>query len=165
MASKKGIGITIVILATITATSFLIWFIPENNETTFIISDHETNLDNIKEIHTTLVSGIEERFQALLNENITPEEYINIAEISSPQINSQIIQLVQSDAPQQWQESYLNYIKSLKKFNSQIRETIVVANLINDGAEESEIQKIVKKVFEIKADSESFVIASDETRP
>ena len=65
----------------------------------------------------------------MLNEKISPEDYIKIAEISSSQINSEIIQLVGSNPPEEWYESYLNYIEALKKSNSYIRETIVVANM------------------------------------
>ena len=39
MASKKGIAVTITILVVITVASFSLWMIPENNETTFVVSD------------------------------------------------------------------------------------------------------------------------------
>ena len=56
-------------------------------------------------------------FQDLLKEKISPEEFIQRAEISSSQINSQIIQLIESNPPEEWLESYFNYIESLKKLN------------------------------------------------
>ena len=34
MASKKGIAITIIILGAITGASFLVWMVPQQNETT-----------------------------------------------------------------------------------------------------------------------------------
>ena len=37
MASKKGIALTITILAAITGASFLLWMIPQENETTFVM--------------------------------------------------------------------------------------------------------------------------------
>lgn len=163
--AKKGIILTIGILAVITAASFLIWFIPQNNEITFVTSDFEIHLDSIKEAHHVLVFEVEKEFENMLNENITPEQYIEIAEISSSQINSQIIKLVDSDAPEEWHESYLNYIESLKKFNTQIRETIVVANMNNDGAENTEIQKNLEKIDVLKEDSKALAAASDESRP
>ena len=166
MPTKKGIVVTIGILAAITAASFLVWFIPQNNETIFVISDYETNLDNVKEIHLTIVSGIDEQFQNMLNGDITPKEYIKNAEISSSQINSQIIQLVQSNAPEEWHQSYLNYMESLKIFNSQIRETIVFATMIDDGKQKSnEFQDVIKKIELLKKDSKSLVEASDQARP
>ena len=39
LASKKGIIITVTILAAIFAASFLVWLIPLNVETNFVISD------------------------------------------------------------------------------------------------------------------------------
>ena len=164
MATKKGIVITVVILAAITAASFSLWFIPQNIETEIIISDFGRHLDNVKEIHLTLNNEINEEFQNMLDEKITPQEYINLAEISSSQVNSQIIQLVESKAPEEWHESYLNYMESLKIFNSQIKETIVVATMISDG-KNSEIQDSIEKIGSLKKDSESLAKASDQTRP
>ena len=54
MASKKGIIITGIILASITGASFLMWIIPEDNETTFIVSDYAGYLDGVKNIHEIL---------------------------------------------------------------------------------------------------------------
>ena len=165
MATKKGIAITVMILAAITAASFLVWLIPQNVENKIIVSDFKAHLDNIKEIHFTLQTEVDQEFQNMLNGTITPKEYIDIAEISSSQVNSQIIQLVESKAPEEWHESYLNYIESLKKFNSEIRETIVVAKIMSESNESGKIQDILEKIDLLKKDSESLAIASDNTRP
>ena len=163
--ATKGIVLTIGILATITIASFFIWLIPQNSPITFVVSDFETHLDSVKEIHETVALVIEEEFQNMLNGDVTPEQYIDIAEVSSSQVNSQIIRLVESDAPEEWHESYINYIESLKQFNSQVRETIVVANMIKDDAEKSKIQNIIENINELNMGSKSLAVASDETRP
>ena len=165
MATKKGIVVTVVILAAITAASFLVWFIPQNIENRIVISDFEAHLDNIKEIRFTLQTEVDQEFQNMLNGKINSTEYIEIAQVSSSQVNSQIIQLVESKAPEEWHESYLNYIESLKKFNLQIRETIVVATMMNKNNESGEIQDILEKIDSLRKDSESLSIASDDTRP
>ena len=166
MATKKGIVLTIVILAAITAASFLVWLIPQNIETTIIISDYEGHLDKVKEIHLTLNNGINEEFQNMLDGKVTSQEYINLAEVSSSQVNSQIIQLVESKAPEEWHESYLNYIESLKIFNSMRRETRVIATLVADDKQsDEEFLDVMKKIESLKKDSESFSDASDKTRP
>ena len=153
------------ILAAITAASFLVWLIPQNIENKIIVSDFEAHLDNIKEIHFTLQTEVDQEFQNMLNGKINSTEYIEIAEVSSSQVNFQIIQLVESKAPEEWHESYLNYIESLKKFNLQIRETIVVATIMNENNESGEIQDILEKIDSLRKDSESLAIASDDTRP
>lgn len=165
MATKKGIAVTVVILAAITAASFLVWLIPQNIENKIIVSDFEAHLDNIKEIHFTLQTEVDQEFQNMLNGKINSTQYIEIAEVSSSQVNSQIIQLVESKAPEEWHESYLNYIESLKKFNLQIRETIVVATIMNENNASEKIQDILEKIDSLRKDSESLVIASDDTRP
>jgi len=165
LATKKGIAVTVVILAAITAASFLVWLIPQNIENKIIVSDFEAHLDNIKEIHFTLQTEVDQEFQNMLNGKINSTEYIEIAEVSSSQVNSQIIQLVESKAPEEWHESYLNYIESLKKFNLQIRETVVVATIMNENNESGKMQDILEKIDSLRKDSESLAIASDDTRP
>lgn len=165
MASKKGILLTIIILAVITSASFLIWFLPGNNEMAVIVSDFESHLDRVKNIHGVIKETLDNEFQNLLNEKISPREYVDLAEASSAQINSQIIELVESRAAGEWQESYINYIESLKQYNSYIRETIVAASMIEDGTQSNEMENIIQKINEFKANSESFILKSDNSRP
>jgi len=165
LASKKGVWLTIVILVAITITSFFVWLTPQSYDATFVVSDFKSHLDGIKEIHRVLADGIEKEFQKMLNGDITPEQYIEVAEISSSQINSQIIQLVESKASQEWQESYLNYLEALRATNSNMRETIVVANMIKDNADEQNVDEVLKKIDQLKEESKSFVSASDSARP
>ena len=162
--SKKGIIITVTILAAIFAASFLVWLIPQNVETSFIISDFGDHLDKAKEIHLTLQTGIDQEFQNLLDENISPQEYIELAEISSSQVNSIIIQLVESKAPEEWHESYLNYIEALKTFNSEIRETIVAANMVSDSTL-NENDEIFEKIKNLRLDSQTLINKAEESRP
>ncbi len=164
MASKKGIIITATILAAIFAASFLVWVIPQNFETNLIISDFGKHLDKVKEIHLTLQTGIDREFQNMLDKKISPEEYIQLAEISTSQVNSIIIQLVESKAPEVWHESYLNYIEALKKFNSEIRETIVIAKMVNDDSID-ENDDIFEKIKNLRKDSQSLARMSDDLRP
>ena len=164
MASKKGIVVTATILIAIFAVSFIVWLIPQNVETNFIISDFRNHLDKAKEIHLTLQNGIDVEFQNMLDGKITPEEYIELAEISSSQVKSIIIQLVESKAPEEWHESYLNYIEALKIFNSEIRETIVIANILSDkGIVEND--DIFEKIENFRKDSQTLASKSEETRP
>ena len=158
--------ITVVILVAITSASFLVWLIPQNVETKIVISDFGVHLDNIKEIHSTLNNGINEEFKNMLDEKITPQEYINLAEVSTSQVNSQIMQLVESKAPEEWHASYLDYIEALKVFNSEIRETIVVATMVDeDKITTNEFRDVIKKIDLLKKDSKSLIEASDQARP
>jgi len=164
LVSTKGIVLTIFILAGITGASFLVWLIPQNYESTFVISDYKSFLESKKDIHQTLSSAVDDEFQKLLTKDNTPDEYITTAEISSSQINSQIMQLIESDPPEEWYESYLHYIESLKKFNLQIKETIVLAKMIND-VDEKQFQKKIDEINSLKMESDSFSQVSDEARP
>ena len=164
MASKKGIILTITIFASITAASFLIWVIPTNTQFTLVTSDYESNLDNVIAIRNVISNEIQTDFADLLNEKITPQEYIERAEISSTQINSQTIQLIESDPTEEWLDSYFKYIESLKKLNAQITETIVVANLkISDS--EGDITNSFELIESLKNESDLLASESEQLRP
>ena len=101
----------------------------------------------------------------MLNDDITPEELISIAEISSSQINSQIIELVESDAPEEWQTSYLNYLESLRSSNSYIREIIALSNLKIEDSENNQIDIILMKIEKLQLDSAEYAKFSINSRP
>tara|TARA_B110000003_G_scaffold261461_1_gene283181 strand:- start:242 stop:739 length:498 start_codon:yes stop_codon:yes gene_type:complete len=165
MASKKGIAITAIILAAITGASFLLWVIPQENDTTFIVTDYEGYLDGAKNIHEVLQESIDIEYQNLQDGKITPNDYIAITEVTSSQVTTQISEFVTSKPSEQWQESYISYMNAMKKFNEYILETKVLANQIENGSIEEEIQKTVNKIDSIKAESTEYIIKSNDLRP
>ena len=88
----------------------------------------ELHLEGVKEIHSILDDTITTEFQNLRDENISPDEYLQIADVTSSQVTSQISQFVTSKPPEQWQESYISYMDAMKNFNSYVTETKVFAN-------------------------------------
>ena len=165
MASKKGIAITAIILAAITGASFLLWVIPQENDTTFIVTDYEGYLDGAKNIHEVLQESIDIEYRNLQEGEITPNDYIAITEVTSSQVTTQISEFVTSKPSEQWQESYISYMNAMKKFNEYILETKVLANQIENGSIEEEIQQTVNKIDSIKAESIEYIIKSNDLRP
>ena len=165
MASKKGIAITAIILAAITGASFLLWVIPQENDTTFIVTDYEGYLDGAKNIHEVLQESIDIEYQNLQDGKITPKDYIVITEVTSSQVTTQISEFVTSKPSEQWQESYISYMNAMKKFNEYILETKVLANQIENGSIEEEIQQTVNKIDSIKAESTEYITKSNDLRP
>ena len=125
MGSRKGIGVTIAILVGVVAASFLVYLIPEDTTMKITVSDFGEHLDITKERASMEITSVDESFEKLMKSKMSSDEYIRIAEISSLQINSLIIELTNSGATQEWTESYVNYIGALKKLNEMITETIV----------------------------------------
>lgn len=165
MATKKGIVITAIILGVITAASFMIWQIPDNPQMSIVVSDFRTHIDGIDERYRIISSAVDESFEQMLNDEISSDEYISIAEISSSQVNSQIIELVESEATDEWIDSYLNNLESLRTYNSYIRETIVFANLLNQDSTESEKNDLIAKIEQLKQESKDFAELSLSSRP
>ena len=178
MASKKGLGVTIAILVGVTSASFLVYLIPENVDTEmkFIVSDFEKYLDDIDEKTLMLSTTVEESFGDLINHELSPEEYFVTAGITQQQVNSLIIELTLSGEPQEWTASYKTYVGALKKLNEQIRETVIVANLMNEinsidcdeecmDSMDRRLNELIPKVYELRAESLDLIEKSNNFRP
>ncbi len=165
MASKKGKIVTVIILAAITGASFLLWMVPENSETTFVVSDYGGYIDGVKNIHEILQESIEMEYQNLLNGEITPSDYNIVVEVTSSQVTAQISEFVTSKPPVEWQDSYINYMDAMKTFNVYIGETKVLANLIEKESTQEELTEEIQKIESLKEEYKEFVKMSDQTRP
>ena len=165
MASKKGILLTIGILVAITIASFVFWFLPQNSNVTFVVSDFESHLDGVNNIHGAISETVDENFQNLLNEKISTQEYIEQAERSSVQVKSQIIQLVESQATNEWHASYSHYVEALKQYNTYLRETIVAATMIEDGVDPFEIDKFIIEINQFQENAKYHILESNSARP
>ena len=165
MASRKGIGVTIAILVGVVAASFLVYLIPEDTTMKITVSDFGEHLDITKERALMESSSIDESFKKLMENDMNQDEYIRIAEVSSSQILTLIIELKDSGATQEWTESYVNYIGALKKLNEMITETIVVANLMDSDDNSNSINEIIDKIHELKTESLDLTKKSDAARP
>ena len=165
MASKKGIAVTIAILVGVAGASFLVYLLPEDTTMKISVSDFEEHLDITKERASMEVMGIDDSFKKLMNDEMNPDEYISIAEVTSSQLNSLIIELTNSGATEEWTESYVNYIGALKKLNGKIIETVVVANLITDDSNSDSINEILAKIKQLEAESLDLITKSDSSRP
>jgi len=163
MASRKGIGVTVAILVGVVAASFLVYLIPEDTTMKITVSDFGEHLDITKERALMESSSIDESFKKLIENDMNQDEYIRIAEISSSQILTLIIELKDSGATQEWTESYVNYIGALKKLNEMITETIVVANLMD--SDDNSINEIIDKIHQLKTESLDLTKKSDAARP
>jgi len=165
MASKKGIVVTIAVLVSVVAASFLVYLIPEDTTMKIVVSDFGKYLDVTKEKAMLESVSIDESFEKLMEKKMSPNEYIGIAKVSSSYINSLIIELTDSGATQEWVESYVDYIGALKKLNEKITETIVVANLMNDDDNSNSINEIIAKIHQLETESLDLIKKSDNTRP
>jgi len=165
MASRKGIGVTVAILVGVVAASFLVYLIPEDTTMKITVSDFGEHLDITKERALMESSSIDESFKKLMENDMNQDEYIRIAEVSSSQILSLIIELKDSGATQEWTESYVNYIGALKKLNEIITETIVVANLMDSDDNSNSINEIIDKIHQLKTESLNLTEKSDAARP
>lgn len=165
MASKKGIIITVIILASITAASFLLWIVPQENNSTFVVTDYEGYLDGVKNIHEVLQESIDIEYRNLQDGKISPSEYLIITEVTSSQVTTQISEFVTSKPSEKWQESYISYMNGMKKFNEYIIETKVLANQIENESIDSKILETVNKIESIKVESIEYIKKSNELRP
>ena len=139
----------------ITIASFSVWIgnNTTNTEMTIVVTDFENHQEGISERHKIISNAVEESFSELINGQISTEEYVRIAEVSSSQNNSLLMELAYSDAPEEWQESYINRIASLKSFEAYIIETMVMANLIRNDGEMEQRTEILNNIEKLKEES------------
>ena len=166
MGSKKGVVITVGVLIAITIASFMVWLDnPSNTEMTIVVTDFENHDVGITERHKIISSAIEESFLELVEGKILPEEYIKIAEVSSSQNNALLMELAYSDAPEEWQESYINRIASLKSFEAYIIETMVMANLMNNDGDVEQRNEILNNIEKLKEESIQYGELANSSKP
>ena len=159
MGSKRGVAITV--------ASFSVWIVNNttNTEMTIVITDFENHQEGISERHKIISNAVEKSFSELIKEKISTEEYIRIAEVSSSQNNALLMELAYSDAPEEWQESYINRIASLKSFEAYIIETMVMANLIENNGEQEQKTEILNNIEKFKEESMQYAQIANSTRP
>ena len=167
MGSKRGVVITVVILVAITIASFSVWIgnNTTNTEMTIVVTDFENHQEGISERHKIISNVIEESFSELINEQISTDEYIRIAEVSSSQNNALLMELAYSDAPENWQESYINRIASLKSFEAYIIETMVLSNMIENNKEQEQKTEILNNIEKFKEEYIQYGKMADSAKP
>ncbi|CUR52470.1 conserved exported protein of unknown function [Nitrosotalea devaniterrae] len=165
MATKKGIIITAVILAVIAGASSLVWFLPQNHGSSFVVSDYKSELDSVKERHSLIIADTESNLKGLSDKTLSPDNFTSQAQISSSQITSLISELVESNPPVEWKQSYGAYFEGLKKYNDYLTEIISLANKIKSGSSSSDISDEMSKIDSLKQESDSLVSKSNQTRP
>ena len=167
MSSKKGVVITVAILVAITMASFSVWMVNSstNTEMTIVVTDFQNHQEGITERHKIISNAVETSFSELINEQISADEYVRIAEVSSSQNNALLMELAYSDAPEEWQESYINRIASLKSFEAYIIETMVMANLINNDGEMEQRTEILNNIEKLKEESTQYAKMANSSKP
>ena len=167
MGSKKGVVITVVILIAITVGSFMVWFgNPTNTDMTIVVTDFENHDAGIVERHNIISNSIEESFEKFVNGSINASEYEKIAETGSSQNNALLMELAYSDAPEEWQEAYVNRIASLKSFGAYIRESMVFSTYITEEVEElQQKNEILENMEKYKDEYVQFKQLAESAKP
>ena len=165
MATKKGIILTAIILGIITAASFSLWLIPQHSNSGPLISDYNSELESIKERQGIIINETSNELNNMLGGYLSPDDFITGAQTSSSQVNFLLSEIIESRAPQEWRESYLNYGEALKKYNDYLTETIVIANKVKGNVSINDLQDELQKLDSMKKESETYAIKANETKP
>lgn len=148
---KRGIILTVLIIAGTTLGSFMIWLEPQQMNKSSI-SNLKNNTNNINEIYNVISKYVVVEFENLLKDSIIPSEYIKIANISSSQINSLSIRLISIENNADY--IYITDINKFNKLNEFLYETIVIANLIQEINNENgeKIKTVLEVINKLKKD-------------
>ncbi|OLD33163.1 MAG: hypothetical protein AUI61_01430 [Thaumarchaeota archaeon 13_1_40CM_2_39_13_2] len=165
MATRKGIVVTAIVLVAISAASFVIWIVPQNRGSSFVVSDYKSELESVRERQTLIATEMESGLKELLDKTLPPDDFVTRAQTSSAQVTSLITELIESNPPIEWRESYLNYDESLKKYNEYLTESISLAKKMKGGISLVDLNEEISKIDSLKKESNSLVRKSNETRP
>src|SRR2546426_10595099 len=165
MATRKGIVVTAIILVAISAASFVIWIVPQNRGSSFVVSDYKSELESVRERQTLIATEMESGLKELLDKTLHPDDFVTRAQTSSAQVTSLITELIESNPPVEWRESYLNYDESLKKYNEYLTEAISLASKMKDGMSQVGLNDEITKMDSLKQESYLLVVKSNETHP
>lgn len=165
VATKKGIILTAIILGIITAASFSLWLIPQHSNSGPLLSDYRNELESIKERHDIIINETSNELNNMLGGSLSPDDFITRAQTSSSQVDSLLSEIIESRAPQEWRESYLNYGEALKKYNDYLTETIVIANKVKGNVSINDLQGELQKLDSMRKESKSYAIKANETKP
>ncbi|MDE1763004.1 MAG: hypothetical protein KGH88_02025 [Thaumarchaeota archaeon] len=165
MATRKGIIITVIILGAIAAGSSVAWILPQNHGSSIVVSDYGNELEGVKERHALIMAAMDANLKSMLNNTLSPDEFTTMAQTSSTQTTSLISELIESNPPAQWRESYLNYAEALKKYNDYLTESISLASKMKSGISPSDLSDEMSKMDSLKNDTDSFIVKSNETKP
>jgi len=167
MSSKRGVVITVAILIAITIASFSVWIgnNTTNTEMTIVVTDFENHDVGIVDRHKIVSNSINESFGKFMDGEIEINDYDKIAKAGSSQNNALLIELKSSGAPEEWQETYVNRILSLKAFGEYIRETMVMINLIEMKGGGEERIEILNNIEKLKEEYIQYGQMADSSKP
>ena len=167
MGSKKAVGLTVGVLIDITIGRYIVRFgNPSSTEMTIVVTDFENHDAGIVERHKIVSNSIEESFSKFMNGKIDSSEYEKIAETGSSQNNALLMELAYSDAPEEWQETYVNRIASLKSFGAYIRESMAFTTYLQANGEDiQQKDELLENMEKYKAEYVQFKQIADSAKP
>jgi hypothetical protein len=118
LASRKGIAITVAIVAAIVGASFLIWFIPQSNPGSLITP--RSDLEIISDVyarHNDLADDIESKVSLWRQGNLTSEEILGQITQARPRVLEMEKQIQDANPAQEWQQSFDLYELALGVFS------------------------------------------------
>ena len=165
MVTKKGLIVTAIMLGAITTASFFIWIFPQNRGSTVAVSDYGDEIESVRERHALIMDEMDSNLKSMLNNTLSPDDFVDRAQASSSQVTSLISELIESNPSSEWRESYLSYDEALKKYNDYLTESISLASKIKSGISPSDMSDEMSKLTSLRNDTNSYIVMSNETKP
>ena len=101
--------LTIIIIGSFVAASFLIYLIPEEPQSTIItFGDPREELEFTIDRTSVVIDGFQEVFVLWKNGEVYKNTYDSTANVTVDQLNMMIIELKGKPIPNEWNQSYKN---------------------------------------------------------
>jgi hypothetical protein len=117
LGSKRGIALTVGILAAIIGSSFLIWYIPQSSPGTFELPrTDEVIISDVYSLTFELANDVDSKFERWKQSQLPTEDMLARITAAGTETTSMKAELDQAKPAQEWQESYDLYVQALDSF-------------------------------------------------
>jgi hypothetical protein len=165
LVTKKGIALTAAIIGGFTAASFLVYFVPSQPQSEVVTpTDPETELVFAMDRNQAIVDDFKSAFQMWTNNELSKDELEGRAVAATEQVNALMVELRQSNPPEEWVQSYVFYIQALENYRLYFEKSREYVNIVS-GADPTRIQVLLDSMAELLTKAESLTQQSEDAMP
>jgi hypothetical protein len=143
VASKKGIAITVAIVAAIVGASFLIWLIPQSNPGSLITPRSDTEIiSDVYARHNDLADDIESKVSQWRQGNLTSEQVLGQITQARPIVEEMEKQIQDANPAPEWQDSFDLYELALGVFSEYLDAAEALVKTGDTSGSDAELQDL-----------------------
>ncbi|MEM2759599.1 MAG: hypothetical protein QXU32_08600 [Nitrososphaerales archaeon] len=124
MVTKKGVALTVAIIAGVIAASFLVYLIPESPRSAVVgPTEARERLGFAMDRTQAVIDGFNASFDAWQSGETDKDTFDSSVAVTVDQINTLTLELRRSAVPDEWVQSYSSFIEALENYKLYVEKT------------------------------------------